>query len=124
VQLVIIPPLYCLRFFPPAEYCARGSLYDLLQEAREKPALKRALDWPRRVVMALDAAKGMLYLHGHKPAIIHRDLKSPNLLVEKNWKVKVSWSAALRGHGHGWGWCGPGRAAGWVAGVLEACRGR
>ena len=31
----------------------------------------------------------MLYLHGHRPPIIHRDLKSPNLLVEKNWKVKV-----------------------------------
>lgn len=33
--------------------------------------------------------QGMLYLHGHKPPIIHRDLKSPNLLVEKNWRVKV-----------------------------------
>jgi hypothetical protein len=29
----------------------------------------------------MDAAKGMLYLHSHNPAIMHRDLKSPNLLV-------------------------------------------
>ncbi|KAL4422385.1 hypothetical protein ABPG75_008582 [Micractinium tetrahymenae] len=73
------------------EYCARGSLYDLLKEARHKPALTKALDWPRRIVMALDAAKGMLYLHGHKPQpIIHRDLKSPNLLVTKDWRVKVT----------------------------------
>ena len=38
--------------------------------------------------MVLDAAKGMLYLHGR--GIIHRDLKSPNLLVDDNWRVKVS----------------------------------
>jgi len=39
--------------------------------------------------MALDAAKGMLYLHSCSPPIIHRDLKSPNLLVDKHWRVKV-----------------------------------
>lgn len=38
----------------------------------------------------LDAAKGMLHLHEHKPPILHRDLKSPNLLVCKNWEVKLS----------------------------------
>ena len=38
---------------------------------------------------ALDAAKGMLYLHAHSPPIIHRDLKSANLLVDKHWRVKV-----------------------------------
>jgi hypothetical protein len=43
---------------------------------------------------ALDAAKGMLYLHAHAPPIIHRDLKSPNLLVDKHWRVKVSGEAA------------------------------
>ncbi|KAI7842069.1 hypothetical protein COHA_004266 [Chlorella ohadii] len=72
------------------EYCARGSLYDLLKAARQNAGLAKALDWPKRISMALDAAKGMLYLHGHKPPIIHRDLKSPNLLVEKNWRVKVT----------------------------------
>ena len=39
--------------------------------------------------MALDAAKGMLYLHMCQPPILHRDLKSANLLVSKHWKVKV-----------------------------------
>lgn len=39
--------------------------------------------------MALDAAKGMLYLHISQPPILHRDLKSANLLVSKHWKVKV-----------------------------------
>lgn len=34
-------------------------------------------------------AKGMNCLHTSTPTIVHRDLKSPNLLVDKNWNVKV-----------------------------------
>jgi serine/threonine protein kinase len=34
-------------------------------------------------------ARGMNYLHHYSPPIIHRDLKSSNLLVDKNWTVKV-----------------------------------
>ena len=32
----------------------------------------------------------MLQLHSHKPPILHRDLKSPNLLVDKHWRVKIA----------------------------------
>jgi serine/threonine protein kinase len=35
----------------------------------------------------------MNYLHHSSPPIIHRDLKSSNLLVDKNWTVKVHWSS-------------------------------
>jgi len=78
---------------PPAivtEYCARGSLYDLLKEAHDDPDIARQLDWTRRLSIAMDAAKGMLYLHSHKPPIIHRDLKSPNLLIDRHWRAKVT----------------------------------
>ncbi|KAL3581980.1 hypothetical protein D5086_016312 [Populus alba] len=65
------------------EFLPRGSLFRLLQRNTAK------LDWRRRVHMALDIARGMNYLHHCNPPIIHRDLKSSNLLVDKNWTVKV-----------------------------------
>ncbi|KAA8518623.1 hypothetical protein F0562_016097 [Nyssa sinensis] len=67
------------------EYLARGSLYRLLH----KPGAREALDERRRLSMAYDVAKGMNYLHRHNPPIVHRDLKSPNLLVDKKYTVKV-----------------------------------
>jgi tRNA A-37 threonylcarbamoyl transferase component Bud32 len=65
------------------EYMAKGSLYHLLHDP------KVAISWEMVRKIALDAAKGMAYLHMRSPAIIHRDLKSHNLLVDENWKVKV-----------------------------------
>ncbi|CAD7700283.1 unnamed protein product [Ostreobium quekettii] len=73
------------------EYCARGSLFDVLARAKERPeANGKRLTWKRRMGMALDAAKGMNYLHCHIPTVEHRDLKSPNLLVDEHWGVKVA----------------------------------
>lgn len=43
----------------------------------------------------------MNYLHNCTPVIVHRDLKSPNLLVDKNWVVKVAFlSCLLQCHVH------------------------
>ncbi|WVZ49702.1 hypothetical protein U9M48_001035 [Paspalum notatum var. saurae] len=66
------------------EFLPRGSLFRLLQKNSAK------LDPRRRVHMAIDIARGMNYLHHHSPPIVHRDLKSSNLLVDKNWNVKVA----------------------------------
>jgi serine/threonine protein kinase len=38
----------------------------------------------------MGAALGMHYLHSFNPAIVHRDLKSPNLLISHNWTIKAS----------------------------------
>uniref|UniRef100_A0A7C9E4K1 non-specific serine/threonine protein kinase n=1 Tax=Opuntia streptacantha TaxID=393608 RepID=A0A7C9E4K1_OPUST len=65
------------------EFLHRGSLYRLIHRPNNQ------LDERRRLRMALDAARGMNYLHNCSPVIVHRDLKSPNLLVDKNWVVKV-----------------------------------
>ncbi|XP_010442413.1 PREDICTED: serine/threonine-protein kinase STY17-like isoform X1 [Camelina sativa] len=66
------------------EFLPRGSLFRLLQRNTSK------LDWRRRIHMASDIARGMNYLHHCAPPIIHRDLKSSNLLVDRNWTVKVA----------------------------------
>ncbi|XP_020103139.1 serine/threonine-protein kinase CTR1-like isoform X1 [Ananas comosus] len=68
------------------EYLPRGSLYRLINKA----AAAEMLDLRRRLRMALDVAKGINYLHCLNPPIVHWDLKSPNLLVDKNWSVKVA----------------------------------
>jgi serine/threonine protein kinase len=43
----------------------------------------------RRLSVSDAVLQGMLHLHLCDPPIIHRDLKSPNLLVDKHWKLKV-----------------------------------
>ncbi|KAL4444033.1 hypothetical protein ABPG75_011770 [Micractinium tetrahymenae] len=72
------------------EYCKNGSLYSLLRLACSRPEVAAQLTWPVRLRMMLDAATGLLYLHSCSPPIIHRDCKSPNLLVDEHWRVKVS----------------------------------
>ncbi|KAG8059463.1 hypothetical protein GUJ93_ZPchr0002g23247 [Zizania palustris] len=65
------------------EFLPRGSLFRLIHRPNNQ------LDERRCLRMALDVARGMNYLHNCTPVIVHRDLKSPNLLVDKNWVVKV-----------------------------------
>ncbi|XP_042049904.1 probable LRR receptor-like serine/threonine-protein kinase At1g67720 isoform X1 [Salvia splendens] len=51
----------------------------------------RGINWIKRLEIAEDAAKGIEYLHtGCVPSIIHRDLKSSNILLDKNMRAKVS----------------------------------
>ncbi|XP_024984289.1 serine/threonine-protein kinase STY46-like [Cynara cardunculus var. scolymus] len=76
---VTSPPHLCIV----TEFLPRGSLFRILQRNTTR------LDWKRRLHMAMDIARGMNYLHQCNPPIVHRDLKSSNLLVDKNWTVKV-----------------------------------
>ena len=71
--------LMCLR-----EYLARGSLYRLLHHTQV------TLEFRRRLKMGIDISKGMAYLHSATPAIVHRDLKSPNLLVDENFTGELT----------------------------------
>nr|CCA24426.1 protein kinase putative [Albugo laibachii Nc14] len=59
------------------EYIELGSLWDYLRA-------NRALSIHQRAQFLLDTARGMQYLHQFRPPILHRDLKTPNLLVEKH----------------------------------------
>lgn len=47
--------------------------------------------WKMRIKIALDAARGIEYLHNYAvPPIIHRDIKSSNILIDGNWIARVS----------------------------------
>ena len=49
------------------------------------------LDWNRRLRIALGAAKGLQYLHDlANPPIIHRDIKSNNILLDEQLIAKVA----------------------------------
>ncbi|KAG4153650.1 hypothetical protein ERO13_D03G004800v2 [Gossypium hirsutum] len=64
------------------EFMARGSLYDYLHQQRGVFKL------PSLLKVALDVSKGINYLHQNN--IIHRDLKTANLLMDENQVVKVA----------------------------------
>jgi len=68
------------------ELCERGSLYGVLRE----PAVTCPLTWELGISMLDDIAQGISVLHHHNPVIVHRDLKTLNVLVTKNHKCKVA----------------------------------
>ncbi|KMT14628.1 hypothetical protein BVRB_4g073960 [Beta vulgaris subsp. vulgaris] len=64
-----------------------GSLHDHLYEQ----SLDKKLSWPIRQKIALGMARGLAYLHyGAQPAIIHRDIKASNILLDDNFEAKVA----------------------------------
>jgi len=63
------------------EFISGGNLRSKLKEKNLQ------MDWPLRIEVALQVARAMAYLHSKD--IIHRDLKSHNLLVADGWKVKI-----------------------------------
>ncbi|EFJ40275.1 hypothetical protein VOLCADRAFT_69740, partial [Volvox carteri f. nagariensis] len=67
------------------EFMARGSLFHILRHAGNRPPDPRM----QRAV-AMSVARGMAYLHSRAPPILHLDLKSPNVLVDDRWRVKIA----------------------------------
>lgn len=65
------------------ELCENGSLYFVLQTK------SISLSFKQKIAMATDTAKGMAYLHSRNPPVIHRDLKTQNILVSKGYLCKV-----------------------------------
>jgi len=66
------------------EYCSKGSLYDVLRDEKLEIGWKQALRWGMETCLAVD------FLHSFEPTIVHRDLKSLNLLVDSSWTIKLS----------------------------------
>ncbi|GAB4846678.1 hypothetical protein Ancab_025684 [Ancistrocladus abbreviatus] len=80
-----ISPHYNLLVY---ELMANGSL-DAVLHGRSKNQMH--LDWPSRYKIAVGAARGIAYLHHDCiPHIIHRDIKSSNILLDENMEARVS----------------------------------
>ena len=70
---------------------------ELLDTSLRHVLSQRALNHEETVSLALDIAKGLNYLHLHKPSpIIHRDISSANVLL---WRRDESWRAKLSDYG-------------------------
>ncbi|CAK8536221.1 unnamed protein product [Lathyrus sativus] len=68
------------------DYMSNGNLRDRLDGV-----LGKNMDWSTRVTIALGAARGLEYLHeAAAPRILHRDVKSTNILLDKNWQAKIT----------------------------------
>ncbi|XP_035841885.1 probable receptor-like protein kinase At1g80640 isoform X5 [Helianthus annuus] len=62
-----------------------------LESQLHGPSHGRALTWHRRMQVALDIARGLEYLHERcNPPVIHRDLRSSNILLDSNFTAKIS----------------------------------
>ncbi|XP_055814865.1 serine/threonine-protein kinase-like protein At5g23170 [Solanum dulcamara] len=68
------------------EYLPNGTLYQMLH------AQNNILpNWPKRAQIAIQVAKAIQFLHQTKPnSIVHRDIKSANILFDSNWNAKLA----------------------------------
>ncbi|KAF6159096.1 hypothetical protein GIB67_032713 [Kingdonia uniflora] len=97
-ELKVLTHVHHLNLVRLIGYCVEGSLF-LVYEYIENGNLNQhlhgnglePLSWSARVQIALDSARGLEYIHEHTvPMYIHRDIKSPNILIDKNFHGKVA----------------------------------
>lgn len=70
------------------KYMARGTLADHLYKINRHNKSHPPLDWELRLKVSIGAARGLYYLHS-RHRVIHRDVKSSNILLDENWVAKM-----------------------------------
>ncbi|KAI3928326.1 hypothetical protein MKW98_023927 [Papaver atlanticum] len=97
-ELKVLTRVHHLNLVRLIGYCVEGSLflvYEFIDSGNLSEHLrgteKEPLPWSTRVHIALDSARGLEYIHEHTvPVYIHRDIKSANILVDRNFRGKVA----------------------------------
>lgn len=97
-ELKVLTHVHHLNLVRLIGYCIEGSLfvvYEFIENGNLSQHLRGStrdpLPWSNRVQIALDSARGLEYIHEHTvPVYIHRDIKSANILIDKNLRAKVA----------------------------------
>ncbi|KAA8520131.1 hypothetical protein F0562_014387 [Nyssa sinensis] len=97
-ELKVLTHVHHLNLVRLIGYCVEGSLflvYEFIENGNLNQHLRGSgrdpLPWSSRVQIALDSARGLEYIHEHTvPVYIHRDIKSANILIDKNFRAKVA----------------------------------
>ncbi|KAK9050877.1 hypothetical protein SSX86_030152 [Deinandra increscens subsp. villosa] len=85
VRLIGYCTVECSHFLV-YEYIENGNLSQHLHGSERDP-----LPWSTRVQIALDSARGLEYIHEYTvPIFVHCDIKSANILIDKNFNGKVA----------------------------------
>ncbi|XP_062106054.1 chitin elicitor receptor kinase 1-like isoform X1 [Humulus lupulus] len=97
-ELKVLTRVHHLNLVRLIGYCVEGSLflvYEFIENGNLSQHLRGSerepMPWSTRVQIALDSARGLEYIHEHTvPVYIHRDIKSANILIDKNFHAKVA----------------------------------
>lgn len=68
------------------EFLPNGNLHTVL--TRKRPGT--TIEWRTRVQMGIDLASAVAFLHSQTPVVLHLDIKSPNLLVDEDMRLKLA----------------------------------
>ncbi|CAB4411685.1 unnamed protein product [Rhizophagus irregularis] len=71
------------QLFIITEFCENGDLFDYMRKVPKPP-------FTQQIMFMHDIALGITYLHTRRPRIIHRDLKSMNILISSNLRAKIN----------------------------------
>ncbi|KAL7082369.1 hypothetical protein ACP275_14G094500 [Erythranthe tilingii] len=79
------------------EYMPNGTLHEILHPstlpmnpASPRQQQQQLLLWRTRLEIAVQVACGVRFLHESDPTIVHRDIKSANILLDGNWNAKLA----------------------------------